>query len=91
MAFRRAKPVRRSSRTVVARLHKLNGQIVAIDRMLGQKRPCREVLEQIQAVRSGLASVAAIVMNEELGRLSHRRKLDPSDVVKLTQTFIERT
>lgn len=89
MAFTRLK--KRSSRTVVARIHKLSGQLAAIDRMIGRKRPCAEVLAQIEAVRSGLAGVAAIVLNEELARMVRRKQADPRQIVNLTRTFIEKT
>ena len=81
----------RSSRTVAARIHKLSGQLEAIDRMVLRKRPCAEVLAQIEAVRSGLASVAAILLNEELAKMTRKKCFDPSAILALTRNFIERT
>jgi DNA-binding FrmR family transcriptional regulator len=80
-----------SSRTVAARIHKLAGQLEAIDRMVSKKRPCAEVLAQIEAVRSGLASVAAILLNEELARMTRKKCVDPRAILALTRNFIERT
>jgi len=82
---------RRASRTVAARIHKLTGQLAAIERMVESRRPCDDVLAQVEAVRSGLASVAALIMNEELCRLSHNRALEPHDIVRLTKSFIQKT
>lgn len=82
---------RRASRTVAARIHKLSGQLDAIERMVRLKRSCPEVLAQIEAVRSGLSGVAAIIVNEELFRLGRKRTLEPRDIVRLTRTFIETT
>lgn len=82
---------KRSSRTLAARIHKLSGQLRAIEGMVSSRRSCAEVLAQVQAVRAGLANVAAIVLNEELLRLARGRRLEPADVVRLTANFIERT
>lgn len=82
---------RRASRTVAARIHKLSGQLQAIERMVGTRRSCTDVLAQIEAVRSGLASVAAIVLNEELYRISRKRTIESNDIVRLTRAFIEKT
>ncbi len=82
---------KKSSRTLAARVHKLNGQLAAIERMVVKKRSCFDVLAQIEAVRSGLASVAAIIVNEELMRMLRRRSVEPANIVRLTRTFIEKT
>ncbi len=82
---------KRSSRTVAARIHKLSGQLEAIERMVNEKRSCHELLAQIEAVRAGLASVAAILVNEEICRMAKNKRLEPHDVVQLTRTFIEQT
>ena len=82
---------RRASRTLAARIHKLSGQLAAINHMVSARRPCTEVLAQIEAVRSGLASVAAIVLNEELTRIARRKHVDPHDVLALTKIFIQKT
>lgn len=84
-------PKQRASRTVAARIHKLSGQLRAIDTMVVSKRPCAEVLAQIEAVRSGLASVAAILLNEELAKMTREKCVDPRAIIALTKNFIERT
>jgi len=81
----------RSSRTVAARIHKLSGQLEAIDRMVLKRRPCAEVLAQIEAVRSGLAGVAAILLNEELTKMTRKKCVDPRAILALTRNFIDRT
>lgn len=86
-----SKREKKSSRTLAARIHKLNGQLAAIERMVVKKRSCADVLAQIEAVRSGLSGVAAIIVNEELMRMLRRRNVEPSNIVRLTRTFIEKT
>jgi DNA-binding FrmR family transcriptional regulator len=76
-----------SSRTVNARLHRLVGQLQAIEKMTTNRRPCADVLYQISAVRSGLEQVAAIVFEIELQRCARKKKMLPSDVASLTHAF----
>ncbi len=83
--------MRRASRTVSARLHKLSGQLNAIERMIGDKRTCSDVLNQISAVRAGLDNVAVIVFQKELQRLTTKRALTVADVQRLSQIFIKST
>ncbi|MFH0829316.1 MAG: metal-sensing transcriptional repressor [Candidatus Kerfeldbacteria bacterium] len=82
---------KRASRTIAARINKLSGQLTAVNRMVSGRRSCVEILAQIEAVRSGLASVAAILLNEELARLARKRHIDPHDILSLTKTFIGKT
>ncbi len=79
--------MRRASRTVTARIHRLNGQLQAVETMLRHKRSCADVLNQISAVRAGLEQVAVIVFQTELQKLLSRRKLSEPEVAKLSQAF----
>lgn len=83
--------MRRASRTVNARLHKLAGQLLAVEKMLGQKRSCAEVLNQVSAVRAGLEQVAVILFQKELQRLAAKKSLTPNDIQRLSQTFSRTT
>lgn len=85
------KQKRRASRTIAARIHKLSGQLGAIEGMVAHRRPCAEILAQVEAVRSGLGGVAAIIINDELMRLSKRKGANRQEIVKLTRVFIEQT
>ena len=76
-----------SSRTVDARLHRLVGQLEAIEKMTKNRRPCAEVLYQVSAVRAGLEQVAAILFEIELQRRAAKKKLLPADVEALTHAF----
>lgn len=83
--------MRRASRTVTARIHRLNGQLVAIESMLQQRRSCSDVLNQISAVRAGLEQVAVIVFQTELQKLAAKKKLTAADVDQLSQVFSKTT
>ncbi len=79
--------MRRASRTVTARIHRLSGQLTAVEAMIGQRRTCAEVLQQISAVRAGLEQVAVIVFQTELQRLATKKRLTASDVNRLSKVF----
>ena len=83
--------MKQASRTVTARIHRLAGQLNAIETMLQNRRTCTEVLNQISAVRAGLEQVAAIVFQIELQKLSAKKKLTALDVEKITQAFSKTT
>lgn len=83
--------MRRASRTVNARIHRLAGQLNAVEAMLRQRRNCADVLNQISAVRAGLEQVAVIVFQTELQKLSAKKKLSATDVQRLSQAFSKTT
>jgi|GEM_PF-2457459 len=76
-----------ASRTVGARIHRLTGQIQAIERMVGKRRSCAEVLYQISAVRAGLEQVATILFEIELQKIASKRRLTKKDVESLSHAF----
>lgn len=83
--------MRLASRTVNARIHRLAGQLNAVESMLRQRRNCADVLNQISAVRAGLEQVAVIVFQTELQKLAAKKKLTAADVQRLSQAFSKTT
>ena len=83
--------MRRASRTVTARIHRLSGQLTAVEAMIGKRRTCAEVLQQISAIRAGLDHVATIVFQTELQKLSAKKKLTVADVQNLSHNFSKTT
>lgn len=77
---------RRASRTVNARIHRLAGQLLAIEKMLADRRNCPDVLNQIGAVRAGLEQVAVLILQKELQRPSSRT-LTPEKLSHLLKSF----
>ncbi|MFC1942680.1 metal-sensitive transcriptional regulator [Chloroflexota bacterium] len=47
---------------IYKRLHKIEGQIRGIEKMVDSERDCVDILMQLTAVKSGLQSVAALVL-----------------------------
>lgn len=49
------------------RLSRIEGQIRGIAKMLESERPCEDVVTQLMAVRSGIDTVGALVLDQHLG------------------------
>ena len=50
---------------ISSRLHRINGQVTAVERMLENKRDCVEVLQQIIAARRALDRVGILILESE--------------------------
>ncbi len=58
---------------ISSRLHKINGQVTAVERMIENKRDCVEVLQQIIAARKALDRVGILILESEVrGCLSNQ-------------------
>ena len=53
-----------SGRTIEMRVHRIVGQVEALERMVEEGRPCLEITQQIAAARSALGSLAAEILKE---------------------------
>jgi DNA-binding FrmR family transcriptional regulator len=51
-----------------ARLNRIEGQVRGVSRMLGEQRPCLEVLQQLASVQSALRGVTKEVLRNYLER-----------------------
>jgi DNA-binding FrmR family transcriptional regulator len=52
---------------LVKRLHRIEGQVRGIERMLEEERYCIDVLTQIGAVTTALESVAFAILDDHVG------------------------
>lgn len=48
------------------RVHRISGQIEALERMYQEKRTAQDIVQQIVAVRSSLSSLAKIIVEAEV-------------------------
>jgi DNA-binding FrmR family transcriptional regulator len=55
-----------SLRQIVNRLSRIEGHVRGIKTMVGEHRPCPEVLMQIAAVRGAIDRVARLILDEHL-------------------------
>ncbi len=70
---------------IEARLNRIEGQLKGIKRMYAECGDCVEIVQQIQAVRSALASVSRLVLTSEAKKCA-----EEGDVKKLEQV-VEKT
>ena len=68
------------------RLHKIEGQIRAIDRMVDEDVPCEDILSQINAAKSALHRVGQVVLE---GHIQHcvRDGIEHGDANKTISDF----
>jgi DNA-binding FrmR family transcriptional regulator len=59
-----------------ARLSRIEGQVRGIAKMLESDRSCEDVVTQLMAVRSGIDTVGALVLDTHLGRCLDGEAID---------------
>ena len=52
---------------LIRRLHRIEGQVRGIERMVGEERYCIDVLTQISAVTTALESLAFRILDDHVG------------------------
>lgn len=70
------------------RIHKISGQIAAIEKMYNDKRTAQEIIQQVVAVRASLSSLARLIVEAEVkGCLPSDQNAQP--VVQLVDTLFK--
>ena len=70
------------------RIHKISGQIRAIEQMYNDKRTAQEIVQQVVAVRASLSSLARLIVEAEVkGCLPSDGKAQP--VAQLVDTLFK--
>jgi len=60
--------------SICVRLHRINGQVAAVERMLNEKRDFVDILQQLIAARQALDKVATLILQSEAkGCLSNKK------------------
>ena len=59
-------PESEAARDLRDRLARIEGQVRGVSKMIGEQRPCDEVLVQIMAVRAALEKIAAAVVSNSI-------------------------
>ena len=50
----------------IDRIHKISGQIAAIEKMYNDKRTAQEIIQQVVAVRASLSSLTRLIIEAEI-------------------------
>ena len=65
------------------RLRRIEGQIRGIAKMLESDRPCEDVVTQLMAVRSGIDTVGALILDLHLGNcIGHAEPVERIDSLR---------
>lgn len=73
---------------IILRLKRIEGQIKGIQKMMEERRPCREVLTQIIAARSSLDQVGIQIFQREVNEcLQSGRNADSEQVRELQEAI----
>ena len=51
---------------VINHIHRIAGQVQAIEKMYQQKRDCSQIVQQVVAARSSLGSLAKLILADEV-------------------------
>jgi len=57
------KPEKKSE--VNTRLHRIIGQLQGLERMIGEKRNCEEIINQLMAARASLEKLGVVILQDE--------------------------
>lgn len=75
---------------ILKRLAKIEGQVRGLSRMVGQGRPCEEIVNQIQAVKAGISKVAIIILEKNVTEcLSVPLEQDDEKLNKLKRLLVK--
>lgn len=59
--------------TAINQLHRLEGQLHGIERMIGNSAPLEQTLQQIEAVRGNLKSLEKRLLKQQMGEVSDKK------------------
>lgn len=74
---------------MLVRLHRISGQLQAVERMVEDQKPCVDVLMQISAVTAALRVVAIKTAQQEIAqRVQQARQGDDTNSIEETQAIM---
>ncbi len=74
---------------LILRLRRIEGQIKGIQKMMEERRPCRDVLTQIMAARSSLDQVGVQVFQREVAECLKSDTPDSGEQIQHLQDTIK--
>lgn len=73
------------SKPIIANIHRMQGQLSGIERMIHEQRDCADIVTQLLAIKSALDSVARTIMSSSAGACM--RSGSKKDLKKLQETL----
>lgn len=72
------------------RLHRISGQVNAVEKMIHDKRDYVEILQQVMAARQAMDKVAVLVLESEAqGCLNKESKQASKDLARIASTLFK--
>ena len=77
---------------IIARLHKINGQINGVEKMINDNRYCDEVLTQLLAIEKSIKSVSDYILENHMKscmvyHVQHGDLSDIDNIIELIKRF----
>lgn len=73
---------------VINRMKRIEGQIRGIQKMMEQKKDCREVVAQMSAARNAIDRTAALVVSQNLVRCIHEEQKNGGNADELIKEAV---
>jgi DNA-binding FrmR family transcriptional regulator len=77
---------------ILGRLRRVEGQVRAIQRMLGERRDCHAIAQQMSAARAALERATVQLMTSSMAhclRPNAKGEVDDRELARLTETFVK--
>ena len=77
---------------IILQLHRIEGQVRAIEKMYNDKRDIEEIVRVVQAARSSLDSVTRLLVNDKVsGCYDGNRVVKKQELLKLVEVLFKNT
>ncbi len=77
---------------IIAQLHRICGQVTAIEKMYNERRDIEEIIRVVMAARASLDSVSQSLITDKVqGCFDGNKVSQPEDLVKLINTLFKTT
>lgn len=81
-----------SQTDIQSRLHRIIGQLQGLERMIGERRECQEIITQLMAARASLEKLGVMILHDEssycfVGRGDPKKKL--KDLEQITSNLFK--
>jgi CsoR family transcriptional regulator, copper-sensing transcriptional repressor len=77
-----------SKENLVNRLRRIEGQVRGVQNMVAEERDCREIMQQLAAVRSAVQSVTGVFISEYATKCLLEENSDPASKEELIENLV---
>lgn len=82
----------KTDNTIINQLHRIQGQLDGVERMVSECRSCEDVVMQLMAARASIEKVAVKILSEETDScVRSKNKQDQERLKKIATTLFKYT